>query len=48
MEKRQLLSASRAPPFDLASERLGPLPLVNELIGQLELPPLLDRYVPTA
>jgi transposase len=36
-----------APPFQLASERLGPLPLVNELIGQLELERLLDHYVPT-
>lgn len=43
----QPLSASLRPPFELVSKRLGPLPLANELIGQLELPWLLDRYVPT-
>jgi len=47
MKTCQQLSPSLQPPFDLASERLGPLPLINELIGQLELPTLLDRYVPT-
>lgn len=37
-----------APPFQLASQRLGPLPLVNELIEQLQLQALLERYVPTS
>ena len=47
MKDCQPLSVPVAPPFQLASERLGPLPLVNELIGQLELERLLDHYVPT-
>jgi transposase len=47
MRKGQEVSALLAPPFQLASERLGPLPLVNEFIAQLELPRLLERYVPT-
>jgi len=35
-------------PFELTSERLGPLPVVNEFIAQLELARLLERYVPTS
>ena len=47
MKTRQDPFASLAPPFQLASQRLGPLPLVNELIDQLGLRTLLGRYVPT-
>jgi hypothetical protein len=48
MKDCQEPSPSLAPPFQLASERLGPLPLVNELIEQLHLQALLERYVPTS
>jgi transposase len=47
MTERQDLSAPAAPPFELLSERLGPLPLINALIEQLDLHRLLERYVPT-
>jgi transposase len=36
-----------SPPFDLISERLGPLPLVNHFMAQLGLEEALDRFVPT-
>ena len=48
MKDCQPLSAPVAAPFQLASQRLGPLPLVNELIEQLQLQALLERYVPTS
>ena len=35
-------------PFELASERLGPLPLLNHFIARLGLAELLDRAVPTS
>ena len=47
MKDCQPFSAPLDPPFQLASQRLGPLPLVNEMIAQLELQALLERYVPT-
>jgi transposase len=47
MKECQVSFVPPDPPFELASERLGPLPLINELIGQLELERLLDRHVPT-
>jgi len=34
--------------FDLRTERLGPLPLINHFLDRLGLPLLLDRFVPTA
>lgn len=34
-------------PFDLVSERLGPLPLINHFIDQLRLDDILERFVPT-
>ncbi len=36
-----------APPFELISERLGPLPLVNHFMEQLDLEETLERFVPT-
>src|SRR6266852_2551704 len=33
--------------FDLHSERLGPLPLINHFLQRLDLEALLDKYVPT-
>jgi len=33
--------------FSLKAERLGPLPLLNHLLGRLELDDLLERFVPT-
>lgn len=33
--------------FDLKTERLGPLPLVNHFLGRLGLIDILDRFVPT-
>jgi len=47
MVKGQEVFSRETPPFELVSERLGPLPLVNHFIEQLQLPRLLDRYVPT-
>ena len=47
MMKGQELSSQGMPPFELESERLGPLPLVNHFIEQVQLPQLLERYVPT-
>ncbi len=41
--KRKILS----PPFDLVSERLGPLPMVNHFIDQLGLDDILEFFVPT-
>jgi transposase len=37
----------RVSELSLASQRLGPLPLVNHFVGRLGLDELLDRYVPT-
>ena len=34
--------------FELHTERLGPLPLVNHFLARMGLPALLERYVPTA
>lgn len=34
-------------PFDLHTERLGPLPLVNHLLDRLKLAEVLERHVPT-
>ena len=45
--KSQDMVSRRTSPFELASERLGPLPLLNHFIEQLQWPRLLDRYVPT-
>jgi transposase len=36
-----------APPFGLICERLGPLPLVNHFIEQIDLGRILERFVPT-
>jgi len=36
-----------SPPFDLISERLGPLPLVNHFIEQFDLEDTFERFVPT-
>lgn len=36
-----------SPPFELTSERLGPLPLVNHFIEQLGLEETFERFVPT-
>jgi transposase len=33
--------------LDLRTERLGPLPILNHLLGRLEVDRLLDRFVPT-
>lgn len=33
--------------FDLKTERLGPLPMINHFLDRLGLPNLLDRFVPT-
>lgn len=33
--------------FDLQTQRLGPLPLINHVLGALELDALLERFVPT-
>ncbi len=35
-------------PFELRSERLGPLPLINHFIERLGLPELIDTEVPTS
>ena len=35
------------PAFELDSERLGPLPLINHFLERLGLAELLDRFVPT-
>lgn len=34
--------------FELKTERLGPLPLINHFTGRLELHDLLDRAAPTS
>ena len=36
-----------SPPFELVCERLGPLPMVNHFIEELDLEALLDLFVPT-
>jgi transposase len=44
------MNAPQAPlagPFELHSERLGPLPVVNAFIARLGLAELLERFVPT-
>lgn len=41
------LGKSLKPVFDLATERLGPLPLVNHFLDRLGLAALLERAVPT-
>jgi len=46
------MRGTQAPPapdarFNLHSERLGPLPLVNAFVQRMGLEALLDRYVPT-
>jgi len=33
--------------LDLRAERLGPLPILNHLLGRMEVDGLLDRFVPT-
>lgn len=33
--------------FELQTERLGPLPLINHILEQLQLDALLERFVPT-
>lgn len=38
---------SRRGSFTLRTERLGPLPLVNHVLGRMGLAELLERYVPT-
>jgi transposase len=43
---QQVLSAPDAR-FDLHSERLGPLPLVNAFLQRMGLEALLDKFVPT-
>lgn len=43
---QQVLSAPDAC-FDLHSERLGPLPLVNAFLQRMGLEALLDKFVPT-
>lgn len=35
-------------PFDLRTERLGPLPILNHLLRRLRLEDALDRHVPTS
>ena len=35
------------PGFTLVSERMGPLPLVNSFIERMDLPALMERFVPT-
>jgi transposase len=35
------------PPFELRTERLGPLPLVNHFLDRLEMERLFEKYVPT-
>ena len=41
------LPPSDAPRFCLQSERLGPLPLVNDFVSRMGLESLLERFVPT-
>ncbi|TFH46195.1 MAG: IS1634 family transposase [Lysobacterales bacterium] len=36
-----------SPPFELTSERLGPLPLLNHFIAQIGVEGILERFVPT-
>ena len=45
--KRQHKRKSFPPPFELACQRLGSLPLVNHFIDQCGLEGILDRFVPT-
>ena len=40
-------SAVFTPPFELAEERLGPLPIVNHFPGLRQMERLLDAHVPT-
>jgi len=37
----------RSAPFELVTERLGPLPLVNHFLQRMGLPEILERHVPT-
>ena len=46
MAQTQIPSHPRAR-FDLHSERLGPLPLINHFLARIGLEQLLDRHVPT-
>jgi hypothetical protein len=39
-------SATGTGPFDLSSQRLGALPLVNHFLDGAGLPALLERYLP--
>lgn len=41
------LSDQQAARFELHSERLGPLPLINHFLARIGLEALLDRHVPT-
>ena len=34
-------------PFDLRTDRLGPLPLINHFLGRLQIHDLLESFVPT-
>lgn len=34
-------------PFELSSERLGPLPLINHFVSRLGLSELIDAAIPT-
>jgi hypothetical protein len=36
-----------SPPFDLISERLGALPLINEFLQRAGIEDLLEKFVPT-
>ena len=42
------MDSAETGPFDLASQRLGALPLVNHFLDRAGLPALLGRYLPTA
>ena len=46
-QPKNLTAAAFSPPFELISERLGPLPLVNHFMEQLGLEATLERFVPT-
>lgn len=47
MMNSQPQKPTHSPPFDLISERLGPLPLINHFIEQLGLEEAFERHVPT-
>jgi len=47
MKESQALFSSFSGPFELATERLGPLPLIQTYLERTEIPRLLDRHVPT-